>query len=79
MTAEFMVMYKKDFKKMKVVTQGDSQVCYYGNVKKKDEDEERPRPLLFAKQGGGFKVLPGPTPYAGLARRTKSLEKLKKK
>lgn len=34
---------------MKVVTQGDSQVCYYGNVKKKDEDEERPRPLLFAK------------------------------
>lgn len=36
---------------MKVVTQGDSQVCYYGNVKKKDEDEERPRPLLFAKQG----------------------------
>lgn len=78
-TAEFMAMYKKDFKKMKVVTQGDSQVCYYGNVKKKDEDEEKPRPLLFAKQWGGFKVLPEPTPYAGLARRTKSLEKLKKK
>lgn len=50
---------------MKVVTQSDSQVCYYGNVKKKDEDEERPRPLLFAKQGGRFQGTSGTHPLCG--------------
>ena len=33
-TAEIVAKYKKDFKKMKVVTQGDSQVCYYGSMEK---------------------------------------------
>lgn len=64
---------------MKVVTQGDSQVCYYGSVKKKGRGQRETSSFVFCQAGGGFKVLPGPTPYAGLARRTKSLEKLKKK
>lgn len=46
-TAEFMAMYKKDFKKMKVVTQGDSQVCYYGSMKKEGRGQRETSSFVF--------------------------------
>ena len=50
---------------MKVVTQGDSQVCYYGSMKKEGRGKVKPRPFLFVKQGEASRYFRDPPPMRG--------------
>lgn len=49
---------------MKVVTQGDSQVCYYGSMKKEGRGKVKPRPLFLSSRGR-FQGTSGTHPLCG--------------
>ena len=63
---------------MKVVTQGDSQVCYYGSMKKKGRGQRETSSFVFAKQGEVSRYFRDPPPMRGWRGAQNHLKNLKK-